>query len=106
MNKQLKAILYIVMISALLLMIVCFLNYLNLSHSLTSYERQLSDSRETWERIASEKEEIQADLKARQKELKEAQLSLDESTERIEEHKTEIDALRKDIETLRQVNNP
>ena len=102
MSKQMKVFLYVVMAAALTLMIICFLNYQSLTNDLRSCEKLLAESRETWEEIAAEKEELQTDLKARRKELKEAQLSLDESTERIEQLKAEIEQLRKDIDILRQ----
>ena len=91
-----------VMAAAFALMIVCGLNYLSLTRDLLSCEQQLAESRETWERIAAEKEKLQDDLRAKQKELKETQLSLDETTERASELKAEIEQLQTDIELLKE----
>ena len=102
MNKQLKFILCVVMGVAFALMTVCGLNYLHLTRELHACERQLAESRETWERIAAEKEELQDDLRAKQKELKETQLTLDETTERASELKAEIEQLQNDIEILKE----
>ena len=102
MNKQLQIIIYIVMVFAVCLMVVCSVNYLNLGRELKSYELQLEESREHWEKIAEEKEALQVTLKDRQNDLKEARLSLDEATERASELKAEIEQLKKEIETLKQ----
>lgn len=102
MNKPLRLILCLVMAAAFALIIVCGLNYLRLTKELRSCEQQLAESRETWEKIAAEKEELQIDLRAKQKELKETKLTLDETTERASELKAEIEQLRKDIDLLKE----
>ena len=102
MNNQLKVILCLVMAAACALIVVCGLNYLHLTRELCSIEQQLAESRETWEKIAAEKETLQDSLRAKQKELKETKLTLDETTERATELKTEIEQLRKDIELLKE----
>ena len=105
MNKRMKFILCFVMISALLLIVLCFLNYLELGNNLQNYTSQLSESRTNWETIAAEKETLQAQLKEMQSELKEAELSLAESTSKTEELKEDIETLIKEIDTLRSSVN-
>ena len=101
MSKQMKAILCLVMAAALAMMTVLFLSYRSLGKDLRTVEQQLTESRETWEKIASEKEAIQVDLKAKQKEIKETQLQLDEATARAEELRQEISELTEEIEKLK-----
>ena len=101
MIKTMKAIVCLVMAAALALMTVLFLHYRSLGKELCEVERQLTESRETWEKIASDKEAIQVDLKAKQKEIKETQLQLDEATARAEELKQEINELTEEIESLK-----
>ena len=101
MTNHMKICLYIVMAAAIVLILVCALNYMHLGSELHLYEQQLADSRAVWEKIAAEKEELQVDLKSKQKQLKEAHLSLDESTERITELKSEIEQLQKEIDILK-----
>ena len=55
MSKQMKAILCLVMAAALAMMTVLFLSYRSLGKDLRTVEQQLTESRETWEKIASEK---------------------------------------------------
>ncbi len=97
MNKSMKAIMFIVMLSAVALMVICSLHYLSLGRELRSCEQQLAESRAKWESIAAEKEALQEDLKASQKELNIARLELDKATEDAEEIKAEIDRLKSDI---------
>ena len=102
MNKQLKPILYTVMLTAVVLILVCSLYYLNLGKELQACESSLSESRANWEKIASEKESLQEDLKEKQDALKEAELSYSESTEKAEKLKAEISDLKSEIETLKK----
>ncbi len=105
MNKQLRCFIWAVMAIAVLLIVNCSLNYLNLGQDLRSCEQQLAESREHWEKIAEEKEALQADLKTKQDELREARLSLDEATERAKELKDEITQLQNELKSLQQ-NKP
>lgn len=97
MNKEIKAILCAVLIAALLVICICTADYMNLLHQLRSTERELSDSQENWNKIAEEKEMLQADLKSLQNDLKEAQLSLNE----YELLKEEVASLRQQIDDFR-----
>lgn len=102
MNKQMKILICVVMLVAVLLMAFCMTNWLNLGSELRSGEQQLAESREKWQSVAAEKETLQVDLKAGQKELKENQLYLEEKTARAAELKSEIEKLREEIEALKQ----
>lgn len=102
MNKKMKAILLIVMLSALLMMVFCSFNYLSLDRQLHSCRLQLAESLEKWQTIAAEKEALQVDLSAKQKELKIAQVSLEEAYEDAEKIRAEILQFRTDIELLKQ----
>ena len=104
MNKQMKLILCLVMISAVVLMLLCSVHYVQLGRELAGYEKQLQESRARWESIAAEKETLQAELKKKKEELKEAELSLSESEERAEKLKSEISSLQNDIEDLKKTD--
>ena len=99
MSKTQKLILWIVLAAAVLVMVFCTLNYLNLKGRLRETSLQLSDSRVTWEGIAAEKEALQEDLKTIKNELKEAELSLEEAQTRAEEIREEIKTLQDEIKT-------
>ena len=100
MNKHIRIILYVVMLSAILIIITGIMNFRSLNSQLQESERLLSESRTRWESIAAEKEEIQADLKTKKNDLKEAELSLSESQDRSAKLKEEIEILRQEIASL------
>ena len=102
MNKQLKIIICIVMISAIAMIFICGMNYSGLGKELRSLDRQLTESREKWEKIAAEKEALQVDLNENQKKLKSMQRTLDDKTKEAEEIRAEIEQLRSEIDTLKQ----
>jgi len=101
MNKHLRIFLYAAMISAILMIVVCSVNYLDLGKQLRSTNAQLSESRTAWQGVAAEKEALQEELETKQSDLKEAELSLNEATARTEEIRAEIEALQKEIDSLR-----
>lgn len=100
MSKSLKGILCFILVTALAVMTVLFLRYHSLGKELKNVDQQLTASRENWERIAAEKEELQKELKAKRNELKEAKLSLTEATERAAELREDIAALQEEIRVL------
>lgn len=100
MNKKLRLILCLVLVFAVLVMIFCSVNYIDLNRQLRNTRDQLADSQKKWEGIAAEKELLQQDLKTLRNELKEAKLSLTESEESMDKLKAEIDTLQKDIAEL------
>ena len=102
MNKQIKIILCLVMISAIILMLLCSLHFVQLGRELAGNEKQLQESRAKWERIAADKEALQTELKEKQEELKEAELSLSESKEKAEKLRSEIESLQNDINALKK----
>ncbi len=101
MNKHLKITVCIVMATAFTLIGCCVLNYINLGEELHSFEARLSESRNTWESIAAEKEKLQDELKAKQKELNIARLELDSATADAVKIRTEIENLKSEIEALK-----
>ena len=102
MNKQLKAIICIVMIAAIVLIVLCGMNYAVLGKEFHSLSLQLSESREKWETIAAEKEALQIDLNEKQKKLKSTQRTLEDKTNEAEEIRSEIENLRSQIETMKK----
>ena len=106
MNKQMKIILYAVMAAAAALVIACSLFYAGLGRELRDATDRLAESRATWERIAAEKETLQAALKTKREELKEAELSFTESTEKADKLRSEIAQLKNELESLKQNSMP
>ena len=102
MTKQLKPVVIIVMLTAILLIIFCISGYISLGQELRSLHAQLDESMESWQKTATDKEALQVDLKARQKELNIAQLDLDDLTKDADEIKAEIDKLKSEIFILKQ----
>ncbi len=100
MNKKLRLILCLVLVFAVLVMVFCSVNYIDLNSQLHITRDQLADSQKKWEGIAAEKELLQQDLKTLKNELKEANLSLTESEESVEKIKSEIETLQKEIAEL------
>lgn len=102
MIKKLKPYIFIVMLSAVLLIAFCMSEYISLGRQFSSLQTQLEDSIEKWTKIAAEKETLQVDLKVKQKELNIAQLDLNDLTKEADKIKSEIDLLRLEIENLKQ----
>lgn len=101
MNKHLKLFLYAAMLSAILMMGVCAANYIDLGTQLRSTDARLSESRNSWQSIAAEKEALQEELEAKQSDLKEAKKTLSEATERAKVIRAEIESLHKEIDLLK-----
>ena len=102
MTKSLRLILLLVIAAALLFMVLSFLNYIHMKNDLDDLTDRLAVSRETWEKIAEEKVELQGILKTKKEELKEAELSLSEATERAKTLRGEIEVQQQEIQTLKQ----
>lgn len=102
MTKSLRLILLLVIAFALLFMVLSLLNYFQMKNNLADLNNRLTYSRQTWEKIAEEKVELQGILKTKKEELKEAELSLSEATERAETLRNEIKTLQQEIETLKR----
>lgn len=101
MNKHLTIFLCFVMVSAIVLIAVCSAEYFSMGRQVQFYQDQLTESRNTWEKIALDKEKLQKELKAKKNELKEAELSLSEATEKAKELKLEIESLKAEIDALK-----
>ncbi len=102
MTKSLRLILLLVTAFALLFMVLSLLNYIHMKNNLADLTEQLALSRQTWEKIAEEKVELQGILKTKKEELKEVELSLSEATERAKSLRNEIEILQQEIEVLKQ----
>ena len=101
MNKQLKIILCIVLLIAVTLMILCGLHLADLRTQLRDTGAQLTESRNTWESIDSEKRLIQDELKGIRDELKEANQTITEWADQSVSIQAEIDELRSQIDALK-----
>ena len=102
MSKSVKLAVCVVMAAALALMAVLAFQYLDMKKELNALERQLNESRDNWEKIAADKEELQVGLKAKQKEINKTQLQLEEAEERALELKQDILLLQQEIEALKE----
>ena len=105
MSKHMKALILFVMFFAVFMIVFCTVRYIKLGADLDLCNRQLTESRNAWEKTAAEKEELQTILKAKQKELNKAQLDLDEALKDIDEVKADIEQLNFDIEALKSVSD-
>ena len=105
MNRQIRYIAATVMFVAVVLVILCLQNYIQLGRQIQDMESQLAESRANWEAIAEKKENLQEELKSKQDELREAEQSLSESSEKSKEINMEIEQLRHDIDVLRQASD-
>ncbi|MBR5961156.1 MAG: hypothetical protein IKZ98_09200 [Clostridia bacterium] len=101
MNKQVKAILCVVLVMSVTLMVVCGLYLSDLKKQLKETETQLSESLNAWKTIDSEKLVLQDDLKEVRNNLKEANQTITEWSEKSVSMQEEIDELRKQVETLK-----
>ena len=101
MNKSLRIVICIVMLTAVAVIALCGINYISLGKELRSLDQQLFESREKWEAVAAEKEALQVDLNADKKKLNQLQLTLDNKLKEAEEIRAEIEQLRSDIEALK-----
>ena len=100
-NKTLKVFCCVALVTALVLICVLFLHYRDLGAQLSQTQVQLTDSRNTWESVAAEKEKLQAQKKSLESDLKEAKLSLSEAQEKTVSVKEDIDTLTVEIEDLK-----
>ena len=101
MNKKLGTILpWLALLCGLILCLVLFLGYRNVSSQVREKETLLAESRAVWEGIAEKKEALQKDLKQVKSDLKEAKLTIEESKERQETLQTELKTLQSDIDSL------
>ena len=105
MIKQLKPVIIIVMLAAVLLIVFCISDYISLGRQLSSLHSQLDESMEKWQKTAAEKELLQTDLNAKQKELNIACLELNDLSKDAEEIRAEIEQLRSEIDILRQAHS-
>lgn len=105
MNKQMKVVLCVVLISAVYLMILCGLHLTDLRNQLRDTGTKLAESRNTWESIDSEKRLLQDELKGIRDELKEANQTIAEWSEQSVYIQSEIDELRTQIEALKSADN-
>ena len=102
MNRSLRAILLLVLAVAFLFTALQFADMISLNSDVRSRRAELAESRAVWEKIAEEKETLQAELKQVTNDLKEARLSLSESETRKEELKEEIQGLESEIKALEE----
>ena len=104
MTNRLKMILCRVMAAAVTLVLICLFQYLNMGKDLRLREKQLSESRASWEKIAEEKEALQTDLKKMMEDLMEAELSYSEYSEKIIKLQEENESLRNEIDRLKKAD--
>ena len=104
MTNRLKMILCLVMAAAVTLVLICLFQYLNMGKDLRLREKQLSESRASWEKIAEEKEALQTDLKKMMEDLMEAELSYSEYSEKIIKLQEENESLRNEIDRLKKAD--
>lgn len=106
MSKSVRWFLVPVLCAALALMAFLGMNWLDLGKRLHETNALLDGSRASWEKTASEKEEIQDQLKVLKDDLREAKLSLDEAEERAVSLEGEITQLRDEIALLNEKLSP
>ncbi len=99
-----RLLMVLAIIAALAVMIILGGGYLRDGKILLAKNQELETSRNTWEKIAEDKEALQEELKEVTNSLKEAKLTLEESTERAEELRQDIEQLKKEIEALKSGN--
>ena len=100
-NKTVKLFCCVALLAALALVCVLFLHYRDLGAQLKTTQSLLTESRNTWETIAAEKEALQDQKKALENDLKEAKLSLTEAQEKTKKARDDIDALTQEIADLK-----
>lgn len=100
-NRTIKIFCCVALAAALALISVLFLHYRDLGAQMKTTQSLLSDSRNTWETTAAEKEALQDQKKALENDLKEAKLSLSEAQEKAKTVKENIDTLNKEIQELK-----
>ena len=97
MSRSLKVLLVLVMVLAVALPAILWMDFLRDRRALRGLEEQLAESRANWESIAKKKEELQESLQSTEEALKEARLTLQESTERAEALRSDIEALKSEL---------
>jgi len=100
-NKTVKLFCCVALLAALALVCVLFLHYRDLGAQLKTTQSLLTESRNTWETIAAEKEALQDQKKALENDLKEAKLSLTEAQEKTKKARDDIDTLTQEIADLK-----
>ena len=100
-NKTVKLFCCVALLAALALICVLFLHYRDLGVQLRNTQTLLSESRNSWETTAAEKEALQDQKKALENDLKEAKLSLSEAQEKTKKVREEIDSLTNEIADLK-----
>ena len=100
-NKTVKLFCCVALLAALALVCVLFLHYWDLGAQLKTTQSLLTESRNTWETIAAEKEALQDQKKALENDLKEAKLSLTEAQEKTKKARDDIDTLTQEIADLK-----
>jgi septal ring factor EnvC (AmiA/AmiB activator) len=100
-NKTVKLFCCVALLAALALVCVLFLHYRDLGAQLKTTQLLLTESRNTWETIAAEKEALQDQKKALENDLKEAKLSLTEAQEKTKKARDDIDTLTQEIADLK-----
>ena len=101
MKKEVRILLVLTIVFALALFFRLGIGLRQDQRLLSAKGAELQASRETWERIAAEKEALQEELKAAENALKEAKLTLEESLSRAETLRAEIESLTLEIESLK-----
>jgi septal ring factor EnvC (AmiA/AmiB activator) len=100
-NRTIKIFCCVAIAAALALISVLFLHYQDLGAQMKTTQSLLSDSRNTWETTAAEKEALQDQKKALENDLKEAKLSLTEAQDKTKSVKEDIETLTREIEDLK-----
>ena len=100
-NKTVKLFCCVALLAVLALVCVLFLHYRDLGAQLKTTQSLLTESRNTWETIAAEKEALQDQKKALENDLKEAKLSLTEAQEKAKKARDDIDTLTQEIADLK-----
>lgn len=106
MSKSVKWCLVPVLCAALAVMVLLGMNWLDLGRRLRETNVLLDSSRASWEKTASEKEELQDQLKLLKDDLREAKLSLEEAEERAAALEDDIAQLRDEIGLLNEKLSP
>ena len=100
-NRTMKLFCCVALVAALVLICVLFLHYRDLGTQMNITQSLLSQSRNTWESTAAEKEALQDQKKALENDLKEAKLSLTEAQDKTKSVKEDIETLTREIEDLK-----
>ena len=100
MTRSMKVLCSLVLVAALVLASLLYAGLFRGFAALSSTEKELSESRAHWEKVAEEKEALQDQLAEVIASLKEADLTLSESETRAVELRADIAQLEAEIESL------